>query len=397
MSNHLAIATVTGTLRYLIERALAPEPSPHVSTVRPDNSSQLPTFGANVFLYNAQPDQALNVENLPLRNSAGDLVNRPRVAMELHYLITFYGDETKLEPQRLLARVAATLHGRGVLTRPMIQNVLDNAAFNFLAGSDLNQDVELVKISPQTLSLEEMSKLWSILLQTKYALAITYKATAVYVEEPDEVVDVLPVRDRQLFGVVFSPPVVERVAPLTLPYAPNSALTIYGQNLGGDGVMVRFGTETVQPSFVSDTKIVAVPPRSAQAGATTVTIIKPTAVGSRFTMDSDPAAFVLQPRVTSQSAAAGVITVGVEPIVGERQQAEVVLFSLPSAAAPLEFAIPAAARPGPAASVTASVGAIPTGTYMVRVRVDGAASALTVDQTPGSPTFGQFNGPTVVI
>ena len=60
--------------------------------------------------------QTLNGENLPLRSVGGELVQRPRVALELHYLLTFYGDDAKLEPQRLLARVASTLHGRGVLT-----------------------------------------------------------------------------------------------------------------------------------------------------------------------------------------------------------------------------------------------------------------------------------------
>ena len=51
----------------------------------------------------------------------------------------------------------------------------------FLADADLADQVELVKLSPTPLSLEEMSKLWGV-LGTPYLLSLTYTATVVLIE-----------------------------------------------------------------------------------------------------------------------------------------------------------------------------------------------------------------------
>ena len=87
------------------------------------------------------------------------------MALDLHYLLSFHGDEAKLEPQRLLGSVARTLHAHPVLTREMIQDTLQDPLFGFLAGSDLADQVEPVKFTPSFLSLEELSKLWSVFLR----------------------------------------------------------------------------------------------------------------------------------------------------------------------------------------------------------------------------------------
>ena len=82
--------------------------------------------------------------DLPTRNSDGELVQRPRVALDLHYLLTFYGDEMLLEPQRMLGNVALALHTTPVLTRKMIENSIVNSDYQFLAESNLAGEIELV-------------------------------------------------------------------------------------------------------------------------------------------------------------------------------------------------------------------------------------------------------------
>jgi hypothetical protein len=47
--------------------------------------------------------------------------------------------------------------------------------------------------------------------------------------------------------------------------------------------------------------------------------------------------------------------------------------------------------------VTIPVPGAEAGTYLVRVQVDGIASALAADLDPQSPTFNQYNGPKVVV
>ena len=70
----------------------------------------MPTTGVNVFLYQVTPNAAWRNADLPTRRANGDLIQRPQAALDLHYLLTFYGDESLLQPQRVLGSVVRTLH-----------------------------------------------------------------------------------------------------------------------------------------------------------------------------------------------------------------------------------------------------------------------------------------------
>ena len=95
MSNFLAIATVTAALKVALENALAVDTSGMSHDViigRPDaieNNGN--TAGVNIYLYQVTPNTAWRNADLPTRNAAGILVQRPRIALDLHYLLTFYG------------------------------------------------------------------------------------------------------------------------------------------------------------------------------------------------------------------------------------------------------------------------------------------------------------------
>src|SRR5260370_12855807 len=107
MSNPLAIATVTQTLVQVLSDGLdaAQVTGAHVTALPPDAKAGLPDAGVNVFLYQVAPNAALRNTDLPTRRADGSLLNRPTAAIDLHYLLTFYGDETRLEQQRLVAAV----------------------------------------------------------------------------------------------------------------------------------------------------------------------------------------------------------------------------------------------------------------------------------------------------
>lgn len=181
MSNHLAIATVTtGLVRYLQGAVGADVGNAVVTAVRPDGpNSGVPQVGVNIFLYQATPNAAWRNHDLPTRRPDGGLTQRPQIALDLHYLLTFYGDETQLEPQRILGSTVRALHARPILTRQEIRSAV--AASPFLAGSDLADEIETVKFSPQPLTLEELSKLWSVLFQTTYTLSMAYDASVVLI------------------------------------------------------------------------------------------------------------------------------------------------------------------------------------------------------------------------
>ncbi|HEY2618449.1 MAG TPA: DUF4255 domain-containing protein, partial [Acetobacteraceae bacterium] len=111
MSNELAVAAVTETLRDLISTPVHNTVTGAlVGTFSPDDTANLFKPGVNIFLYQVSPNAALRNADLPTRTPDGTLLRRPQAALDLHYLLTYYGDYSVLEPQRLLGAVAKTLH-----------------------------------------------------------------------------------------------------------------------------------------------------------------------------------------------------------------------------------------------------------------------------------------------
>jgi len=205
MSNFLAIATATATLQQLLLTSLSADVAgADATTLRPDNAS-LSTpgnFGVNIYLYQANPSVAWRNHDLPTRRSTGQTIQRPRLALDLYYLLTFYGEEETLQPQRILGSVARTLNGQPILTRDLIQATIDAAVAgdenHFLGGSDLANEIERVKFTPVPLSLEELSKLWSVFFQTPYTLSMAFIGSVVFVESAETPLQTLPVQTRDI-------------------------------------------------------------------------------------------------------------------------------------------------------------------------------------------------------
>ena len=256
MSNSLAVATVTTALAQLVRSAAQTTVAgAEVLTERPDaNPPAQPRI--RLFLYQAVPNGALRNRDLPTRSADGKLVARPAAALDLQYLLAFYGNETELEPQRMLGAVARDLHAKPVLMKQMINDAVTSQGF--LNGSNLADAVEQVKFTPLALTLDELSKIWSVFFQTPYALSLAYQATAVLIESEESAAPALPVlyRGTDDHGVdtVLGPfPVLdsihigehssdlERLRQASYPAARlGTIVTVRGRNLGGDTVMVRF-------------------------------------------------------------------------------------------------------------------------------------------------------------
>src|SRR5262249_15649444 len=142
--------------------------------------------GVNIFLYQVTPNAAFRNADLPTRRADGTLVRRPQAALDLHYLLTFYGDDGTLEPQRLLGATILQLHSSPALTRQKIGEIQNRASFPYLKPSNLADQVELVRVMPASLSLEEMNKLWMTFPNVDYVLSIVYVAGVVLIESDDQ-------------------------------------------------------------------------------------------------------------------------------------------------------------------------------------------------------------------
>ncbi len=183
MSNYLAIAAVTAALQDILQNAaLAAVPGTDVTIRRPETISTdgQEKAAVNLYLYQSTPDPSWINADLPTRNGNGVLERRPQVALNLDYLISFHGSELVMEPQRLLGSVISALHAYAILEMDIILGAINSR--NYLAQDTIFDQVELVKLNPLNLSLEELSKLWSVFYQIPYTLSVIYRASPVFIE-----------------------------------------------------------------------------------------------------------------------------------------------------------------------------------------------------------------------
>lgn len=258
MSNHLALGTVTAALG---EVAHAAAESAVDGVALRFGRPAAPAGGTtdrtlNVYLYQVTPNAALRNADLPARNATGQITQRPAAALDLHYLLSFYGDDQKLEPERMLGAVVRDLHSMPVLTAKRIQDAI--GAHTELAASDLARSVEPVKVTLAPMSLEEMSRLWSVMAQTPHALSVPLVATVVLIEATETASPALPVLQRgegdrgvdMLVGPFArldscwagaAAAARRRPRPPGLPSAQLGATLVFaGANLGGETTAVRF-------------------------------------------------------------------------------------------------------------------------------------------------------------
>ncbi len=420
MSNYLAIATVTAVLQRTLQAIVQVDvEGARVTTVRPDNvGSGTPETGVNLYLYHVVPNVAWRNTDLRTRFSEGQFAKRPQAALDLYYLLTCYGNEIDLEPQRLMGSVVRTLHARPVLTQETIQDTLTNSTYTFLADSNLAEQVETVKLMPLSLSVEELSNIWSVFFQTPHALSIAYQAGVVLIESDDIPQRALPVRDRSKFlGMPFgSLPVVERIvsqAGTLEPIVADSTLIIRGVKLRGDITKIRIGSIECTPNEVKDTQLSlqlsSLPAELLRAGVQGLQVIHQQMGTSSLPnrgVESNVAALVLRPTIAEISVSdlegrrddprSAKVRVQIDLAIAKAQRV-VLLLNERSTNNPAAYLFDAAPREADSNSITFAIYEVKAGEYLVRVQVDGAESLLRVDTDPESPTFEQYIGPTVQI
>ncbi len=403
MSNFLAIATVTETLRALLDTGIGAEmPGIEVKTKRPEDLENASESLVNVYLYQVTPNAAYRNADLPTRDFTSQVVTRPQAALDLHYLVTFLGSDEELVPQRLLGIVARILHSHPVLTRDEINTAKNTVPY--LNNSDLAKQVELVKFSPIVLNLEELSKLWSVFFQTAYRLSVAYQASVVLIESKETPRTVLPVLKPNLVVLPFHSPIIDQIISANganFPILPNGTIVITGRNLRGDDTRVRIGGELVAPREVSNAQItlpLTLLGDKLRAGVQSVQIIHTVFSGPPlYGFESNVAAFVLRPFFTGPDvvfdAAAGEITINnITPAVGATQRVVLLLYEIvnPPGRLPNSYSFNAEARTNLSDPLKFKITNVASGDYIVRVQIDGAEN-IDLNQQ------GNFVWPTVTI
>lgn len=212
MSNALAIAAVTATLRSLLTRGLGISDV----TIRPLDTARksITTDQVNLFLYQTTIDTAWRNQNMPHQVNPNE-TGQPPLPLCLYYLVTAFGDgDDETKAQQLLGQAMSVLHDHPLLGADEIQQ----ATGTNVVGSNLHEQIERVRITPQPLLLEDLSKLWAA-FQTSYRLSAAYQASVVLIESGRLARTPLPVLTRgkddqgpAAFGNLIPPfPTIDRI------------------------------------------------------------------------------------------------------------------------------------------------------------------------------------------
>jgi hypothetical protein len=340
MSNHLAIATVTATLQRILQAAVqADVDGVRVTTLSPRNVGGSTEAGVNLYLFQVQRNAPLyNTDLPPFRNRQGGTGNF--TPLDLSYVVSFYGNDADLEPQRLMGSALRTLNDCTQITREAIQATLQDPTFRYLEASNLVDQVQSISVRQEELALEELSKIWSVFMQAPYALSLVYKVSAVVVDSAKAVDRALPVRGCQVEPVVPLETLPPAVTATVVRPTITTAQVVRQMNYGGSN-------DLGQPVF--DT-IVAVTVATPVGLTQTVTLLlhewRATSWG-----DERP--------VSRQCAA----------INRDRETGELMF----------------------------EVAQLKAADYLIQLQVDGATSLLQVDQDPSSPSFEQYVQPRLTI
>jgi hypothetical protein len=417
VSNSLAIATVTASLKNLLQSAFNSNLADHldgaeVTTQSPTDRGT--TRGANIYMYQASPNAALRNTALPARNGDGNTVQAPQVALDLHYIVSFYGSDALFEPQRLMGIAVRTLNAQPVLSRRIVSQTVQAAAaqgsgVEFLGGSDLADGPAVVRLTQAEISLEELSKLWSVLLQTKYVLSVLYVASVVLIDSPESAVSALPVLQRNLSVNPVRMLAAERVASVNVaqPIVAGSQIAVIGSGLSAPGVAVVIdgSRQALTFSVQTDKQLEFALPAGLRAGAHTLRVGTFLQTSVLPTSESNLLTFLVHPTIsgaitkTSTPATTpglhnGSLSVPVTPRVAKTQSVSLLLTRKAPTSGPQP---PPATSDGvvlslhPALDDTSDTSTLvfpftglPSGVYAVRLLVDGAESPVTPASPPGT-------------
>jgi hypothetical protein len=411
MSNSQSIAAVTATLQYILLKGVTADPDLNDTSVSalPLDKARSPQNNANqlnVFLYQIMPNLAWRNGMMPRQTQAGETAISP-LPLSLYYLLSAYGrdnDATQPYGHQLMGKAMSLLYDNAVLSAEEIRA----ATSAVLPNSDLDQQIERVRITLQPLSIEEISKLWTG-FATQYRLSAAYEVSVALIESTRAAHTPLPVltRGQADRGVASQPsllspfPTLEKLTP---PLNQTSVrlgevLTVTGVNLGGSNVGVVFNhprwsvpVEIPPDAGATDSQLtVTIPnqPATWPAGFYTinVTVQRP---NDSYRRTTNLLSFPLAPSLTiaPASAPAGDITypVTASPEVWPEQRASLLFGDQEILADP---------HPAQTGTLTFQATAVTAGDYYVRLRVDGVDSIL-IDRSVTPPLFDSTQKVTVV-
>jgi len=325
MSDYRAIGGVSASLQaLLLDRMEVPPglPSLVVSvgppiSEQPENSSPEPAR-LNLFLYQVSESAFLKNQEIPGQGHPA-AYGRPPLPLVLNYLVTAFGTETvgedalsETRAHMLLGSAMQTFHDF-----PVITDALLDRNSNPILHESLRGEFEKVKLHLDPISLEDLSKLWTALMQP-FRISAAYSVSVVQIESRRKRHFPRPVGEPPGQGprVIVFPMGTPEITALWVhrqgdapgvehpyPFASiGDTLILTGINLKSAGTRVRIGKLDASQGITSITRdrlAVDIPDNSdLQPGAQPVVVITAGPDPARSGVPSNQAVFMLVPLIT---------------------------------------------------------------------------------------------------
>ncbi|TPN48525.1 DUF4255 domain-containing protein [Mesorhizobium sp. B1-1-9] len=400
MSNPDAIAAVTATLQSILFQGLKDDFSGIDVTMRPldkarqDNETN---NRVNLFLYQVVRSAAWVNADMPRQVLPGEIGNPP-LPLNLFYLVTAYGKDNDVAApsgHELLGAAMSLLHDHPILGAEEIRLATQGP----FPDSDLDRQIESVRITYHPISLDELSKLWTG-FATPYRLSAAYEADVVLIESKRPTRSSLPVLTRgpddsgvTAQGDLSSPlPTLEAVTPpKKQPSARlNEELVVTGLHLDGTSVQIRFDHPLLATPILlapsaggTATELkVTIPnqPANWPAGYYNVSALV-TRTGETFERTTNELPLALAPSATlavsGNAPGVVILTATCAPEIWPGQRASLLVGSNEIVADP---------HPAQTDTLTFKIDKAVAGTFRYRLRVAGVDS-LFVDRSVTPPVF----------
>lgn len=254
MSDHLAIAGVSRTLRTLLRDRM--RNAVPVTLAPPDVTIAAATDRrVNLYLFKVSENAHLKNQEIPGHGHPA-LYGRPPLSLNLHYLLTTHvgteaAEDADLQCQAMLGDAMRVLHDHAVIpdslaiTRPAVGTPGDP-----ILDESLLDEFERIKIVLEPGNLDEVSKIWTALPAANFRRSAVYEISVVQIESRLARRIPQPVQTRRIFASSVKRPEVLQV--FRTPVAPadpvgdtrvrlGEEITIEGRNFLGERVWVRLG------------------------------------------------------------------------------------------------------------------------------------------------------------
>jgi Pvc16 N-terminal domain len=331
MSDYRAIAGVSASLRNLLRNRME---APVDVTIAPPDVTINGVAGRrlNLYLYEIGENGALKNQEIP-GHGHPSAYGHPPLSLNLRYLFTAYGDnetaaDADLVAQQILGDAMRVLHDFAIITPNLRED--DDPTRPRILDPSLVGEFEQVKVTLQPTSLEDFSQIWSALPQANFRRSVAYEVSVVQIEShrprrfPRPVgeppaggprVYVVPFRRPHIADIRVrrqgDPPGTER----PLPYARiGDTLISRGRYFASEATRVILGGLEIPVLPQADGRIEVLIPddtfpsgavipeeRRLQPGPQSVEVIVGVAALPQAGFPSNPAVFMLVPRVTGQT------------------------------------------------------------------------------------------------